>query len=421
MRTDMSPKSSRIHWRPEEWSQMLSECPELATTEDPLERMRVLQRAQTVLPEQRQRTYHALYDVAVTRAKRLTEVLEQAVPLQAEVAQQPQPSITQMEESATDVVGQSAPQLDGSAPRIRWAKAELIQLAHDSGITPLLDKSRRTPPFTLVEALLRVQAVLLPQDRWRTRANLTQACYGQNNLFDRLRDAMRYPPIPKTQAALPTPEPVQAPASVAEVAHGDNPAPAEIQPAAAQPLACPTLPKGIEDALDALCRANNAVMLAFMQQVRTEMAGAVRDVLREAIQGQADSVREGVRDTIMELLGGPSAGDEPPRPDFKADMQAEQRAQEALARFKRPRVDVVGLLNGQADLVKKACGSSFDLRFLTADESERQQLTAPVVIMLRKFVNHSTQERIRKAGANLVYANGGPESVIKCLNELPAT
>jgi len=180
-------------------------------------------------------------------------------------------------------------------------------------------------------------------------------------------------------------------------------------------------------------RANADLMLACIAQVRNDLAAAMRqvasetvsevvtDVMRETLIDQGNLVRDCVRETITQLLGdtGPVQPVEPPAPDFRMDMAAQATADEVLANAaKKARVDVVGLLNGQADVVRKACGNSFNLRFLTTQEALRSEITAPTTVLVTKFVGHDTQDRIRKSDTNIVYVNGAAESVVKALQEL---
>ena len=77
----------------------------------------------------------------------------------------------------------------------------------------------------------------------------------------------------------------------------------------------------------------------------------------------------------------------------------------------KTRVDIVGLLGDQEQVVRAKYGDVFDLRFLSADEALRQPITAATAIMATKFVSHSVQGRIKKTAARLLYANGGADSV----------
>ena len=84
----------------------------------------------------------------------------------------------------------------------------------------------------------------------------------------------------------------------------------------------------------------------------------------------------------------------------------------------KPRVDVIGLLPAQANQVASEMDEQFALRFYSAEQAERQQLTAPHAIVCSKFTSHAAQASVKKAGADIIYANGGTGSVVSALQQL---
>lgn len=395
----MEKPTKRIVWSAQEWDQLVEAEPELMMHRDPYTLYTILCKAQRVLPQNRQRA--AKYINNGCRMSR-NAVLASIKAAAERLAELPQIPIAPNPAPAA----QSTP-----TPTTRhvvfWTQREYNMLAHHSAVTPLLDKTARAKPRDLVNAVLAAQAAVLPWDRWRGSQQIYQSCVSpkKRNLVSQLRDAMRFPPIPTPPVQA---QPVQARPEVVEPA------------APAAPIEVPGVvaPNPLAAALAGLVEA---MQQQLQQTVATSfdrvLEGVLVKTLHEALQKQDAHIEATVRRSVVELLGAPA--NEPSKPDFRADAAAEAAAEAAadavVAKARGPRVDVVGLLNGQVDVVRRAVGDSFSLRFLTADEGLRQDLTAPIVIVVKKFVNHSIDARVKKAGATLVYANGGPESVLKIL------
>jgi len=114
--------------------------------------------------------------------------------------------------------------------------------------------------------------------------------------------------------------------------------------------------------------------------------------------------------------------DEPARAHMPADVRKDildfinaQRPGAAAERSRR-RVDIVGLKGNQREVVDRhAVAMVFDLRYLPSDQHVKRADLRPEVVLCTKFMQHSDQTRYRQIGARLYYANGGAESVIKCL------
>lgn len=437
-------KQSRVRLSTAEWAEMLRNEPELATAHSPLKRLDLLMRAQGALPESRQRSRKALYSLVVSREKEFEATIStitakvnqisqhQATTDQHDVcpSQDNEPAdntIVPPTELGKPLKGQK----DEKKPRrLRWGNRDFIQIAHDDEVKALLGKDQRTPAAVLASAVSRAQRRQLPADRWRTDSGLLQACYGhsEHTMLTLLRRAMRFPPIrppapvPGAPVAQSTPA---APAAAPTAAADPTPSPSTSPDSEGTSKAPCVLAQALAQALDDQHKANRAVLTAALDLHRQEWESAVSESLKlmmnQALAEQDGRIREAVRATIAEVLGEPAPGQAPPTPDFHADMAAQAQAQAAIQNMNRPprpRVDVVGLLNGQAEIVKKACGASFDLRFIGANEALRTTFTAPVTVLVRKFVGHDAEACVRKQGAKLVYANGGPESVVKALQEL---
>jgi hypothetical protein len=73
----------------------------------------------------------------------------------------------------------------------------------------------------------------------------------------------------------------------------------------------------------------------------------------------------------------------------------------------KPGVLVIGLLASQAYAVISTWGTRLDLTFMTPEDAvHRPKLVRAHTILMTKFINHSVQDKYRKA-AKLHFVNGG--------------
>lgn len=279
---------------------------------------------------------------------------------------------------------------------VKLRRVEWTALAHHPQIKPLLDSKVFVTPNQLAAALERAQRDVLPEDRWRTLTRWHSAIYRKSRHHDDkkcdalslLRDGIKYQPLTVFVPEAPAPEPTP-----------DN----KIQETNVSPTISvppPTAAEGIVQAVATLLQAVQAQAAAAYAPMMERLGKleAVVAALPAAIGAQ-----------VADVVGGP----QPAQPVGVPVIELPCFQPERL-----PRVDVVGLLGNQAEVVKRACGRQWDLRFISADDALRRPITAPDAIMLSKFVTHDVQDRIKKAGARLHYCNGAAESVINQLNAL---
>lgn len=77
----------------------------------------------------------------------------------------------------------------------------------------------------------------------------------------------------------------------------------------------------------------------------------------------------------------------------------------------KPRVAVVGLLRGQQRFVDEAIGGVLDIDYVPVQSRVRTRVQR--VFMMRKFVNHATQNEIDRE--KLEYVNGGLSDLKRAL------
>jgi hypothetical protein len=428
----------RVRWNPQDYARLLRIEPRLA---DPAlhnldSLVYLLREAQKQLPRHRQMTLTSVRQRIVRSMDKVIAAIQAAAPKleqtstlserpsqtvaptrEAEKAVEGTTQETQIAqvaqeanvEQAEQVAAQAEPETteSGKSPRIlvRWDDREHSLIAHE--VSALLRKDSKHTNLDLIDAVMRAQAKVLPRERWRPRSGISQACYknGRVKLIERLREGM------KTQAGLHVPPVVPTVPEPETVGYAaPAPAPTSEPPVSA---AAPAVSgaSGIEEAIVALVRKVVREGMPILAQAVAEHAVAL---LRGDLLSDIDkTVRKGVTDVV----GGPSEAPQAAQPQPAASLSVVPPAAKPQAPEKQ-RVDIIGLLGAQANVVRSAMGKAFDLRFVTSDFAEHQRSVAPIVVLCTKFVNHSAQEKARSRGAHVLFANGAAQSVIEQLQHL---
>jgi hypothetical protein len=82
--------------------------------------------------------------------------------------------------------------------------------------------------------------------------------------------------------------------------------------------------------------------------------------------------------------------------------------------------DVVGLIGVNAQRVKDAFNGNTELRFIDVDHTNRWEIRPESsVVVVTKFINHKTTEKIKAARLQPIYVQGGgAPGVIQAIEEL---
>jgi hypothetical protein len=143
-------------------------------------------------------------------------------------------------------------------------------------------------------------------------------------------------------------------------------------------------------------------------------ATPIEALMAEIVDRVAERVANLVLDRIADVLAPPV--------QFTPELAAEQACltwKAATERARRPGVLIVGLLGAQRTTVKSLF-PHLDITTLTADEAvSRPAIRRAHTVLMTKFINHSVQEKYRKAD-NLLYCNGGVTDLIATLNTIAA-
>lgn len=157
-----------------------------------------------------------------------------------------------------------------------------------------------------------------------------------------------------------------------------------------------------------------------------EQAGALLSLLDERLdvsladmQLQLDDMAAGIRltvhDTIEQLVGGPATQPTAaPAPQPTPPTPVEPPPREPVVR-----VDVVGLVGNNIELVRRAFNGHTELRFVDVDQlNGYTPSTGRHVVQAVRWVPHSLKGRLKAAHVRPVTVKGSVGSVIEAIEEL---
>lgn len=244
-------------------------------------------------------------------------------------------------------------------PRVQWSAHEILKV-HEFVLAN--DK------WPVARAIIQGQSLLLPPDRQMARTSVYEA----------LKQGTYYKRVARAQAIMAClpPELRPEPEKFEIVYVGDEP---EEDP----PISLD------EKSMDALATKVAAMVLP-------SLVDAMRDLAISNRLSKMMPTDEDIRDIISK------------EPTLPEKVSA------------RRRIDILGLLPSQAEVVKTYLGPRDDvkLRFILSEHATRVDRYAPDVIMCTGFISHSHQDKVRTSGSRLHYANGAAASVTNVLSRL---
>lgn len=137
--------------------------------------------------------------------------------------------------------------------------------------------------------------------------------------------------------------------------------------------------------------------------------GRLADILELLLDVVAESVAAKVNRKILEAI--------PEAPVAHRPKHDPQPIPHATGKAK-PGVLVIGLLASQAYAVISTWGTRLDLTFMTPEDAvHRPKLVRAHTVLMTKFINHSVQDKYRKA-AKLHFVNGGMGELSEVLDSI---
>lgn len=137
--------------------------------------------------------------------------------------------------------------------------------------------------------------------------------------------------------------------------------------------------------------------------------GRLADILELLLDVVAESVAAKVNRKILEAI--------PEAPVAHRPKHDPQPIPHATGKAK-PGVLVIGLLASQAYAVISTWGTRLDLTFMTPEDAvHRSKLVRAHTVLMTKFINHSVQDKYRKA-PKLHFVNGGMGELSEVLDSI---
>jgi len=295
----------------------------------------------------------------------------------------------------------------GRKSQVRWTTRENALIARyvnahraDGDIRPLT---------TLVIAA--VEAVL-PADRQRSKGGIYDMHY-RGALEPALAEGTR------NEWLLAEEEPAAdlSPSDIADLeAPGASAAPPAPQ---TPPQSGSTLAEASKAFADTMARALEVLLAASAEHTLSNLSNRVAAIAQEVGTSIAAQIERGLRQTVLDTmaaeLGGPVAAPSTqqaiPFPEPRAEVPDQRR--------KLVKVDVVGLVGNNIQLVKQAFNGNTDLRFIDPDHlnqwtphSDRHAITAT------KWIPHKAKGKCKAAGVVPINVTGSVGTVIHAIEEL---
>jgi hypothetical protein len=287
---------------------------------------------------------------------------------------------------------------------------------------------------------MKAQVEVFPRMWHRKRKNWTDIVWkrgGTSGIMTTLRHAREQaapPPYPELLRELALDQAQQAIEQIEREAEADKPldsAAPEHQlpttPTPEQTITAPSLPPVISSPLVELAQAAAPILRQILAQafgdgLRLAVQEAV-PILRGLAQGQNAAelraqITQDVRHAIADLLG--SSGGTTPRPEQASSPPPADPVASSPPKLSMPRVDIIGAYPVQIAQIKERYGNAMLLRFLDVDEP-RKEISGEHAIITTRRASHKDVDRIKKAKAELHYANGGVDTIYQCLQQISAS
>jgi hypothetical protein len=158
------------------------------------------------------------------------------------------------------------------------------------------------------------------------------------------------------------------------------------------------------------------------KETPTEREGSTLERLAQAFERMLDIMADAVADRVADKVAERMAG--MPAPQFQPGMSVTGHRPRhnplpvSQPRQLRPGVLILGLLPQTGEQLRREFGTRLDIQWYDSDDASKRNVHPMAnVVLMTKFINHSIQERWRKAGV-LHYCNGGQGELRQILASL---
>jgi hypothetical protein len=155
------------------------------------------------------------------------------------------------------------------------------------------------------------------------------------------------------------------------------------------------------------------------KETPTEREGSTLERLAQAFERMLDIMADAVADRVADKLAERMADQMPVgTPQVAVNRPRHNPLPVSQPRQARPGVLILGLLPQTGEQLRREFGTRLDIQWYDSDDASKRNVHPMAnVVLMTKFINHSIQERWRKAGV-LHYCNGGASELRQILAAL---
>lgn len=401
-------KKTTVYWKTSELGKLLLAEPRLKTAQG-AELRRLLTDTQTLLPADRQRPANSIFVCTVNSPLQWEKLLQKG------------------SEYLSTLSDEEKGELMPVKGNVVWTEQEMRRIADFPQVRQALyDKLHGSGKASkIVAAIMELQDQgHIPRSRRRNEETIKKSIYRRHLLSD-LYVAANMEPAPAIATSEPPPQAMEEVQEVQEVEvmevmeEAAVPAPA----LSAAPPPAPPPPPFVDPMQAALGGAFQTIIRSIAESLAGTMAETLKKTMMDALASvdlpTREAVEQSVEATVLRLLGGavpesaPEAKPEPLPQPIHAEPYVEQ-----APRPKKIKAVVVGLMGSQPNIVTEALGDGYDIRFVLTKDARNINLRGIPTVLATKFISHAAQDKMRSNGCDLIYANGGPGSVVAALRGL---
>jgi hypothetical protein len=305
----------------------------------------------------------------------------------------------------------------GRKPLVYWTTREKALIAR-------YVKAHRNDSRTLTAWVIEAMQTVLPPDRWQNKQGVYDKGYrkllepmlaeGERNEWLLKDDEETNPGVLSAGDDL---KPLEADAGATLQRAAEAPAPQ------AAPEPSGSLERASRAFADTMAQALQVLLAASAEHTLANLSNRVAAIAQDVGTSIAAQIERGLRQTVLDTmaaeLGGPVQASPAAQAPIDFHPPAAPRASEPDQRRKLVKVDVVGLVGNNVQLVRDAFNGNTDLRFIDPDHlnqwaphSDRHAITAT------KWIPHKAKDKCRAAGVQPINVTGSVGTVIHAIEEL---
>jgi hypothetical protein len=310
-------------------------------------------------------------------------------------------------------------------PARKERKALVYWTTREKALIARYVKTHRDESRTLTAWVIEAMQTVLPPDRWQNKQGVYDKGYrkllepmlaeGERNEWLLKDDEETNPGVLSAGDDL---KPLEADAGATLQRAAEAPAPQ------AAPEPSGSLERASRAFADTMAQALQVLLAASAEHTLSNLSNRVAAIAQDVGTSIAAQIERGLRQTVLDTmaaeLGGPVAPPTTQKPlDLAPAPAAPVHATEPDQRRKLLKVDVVGLIGNNVQLVRAAFNGNTDIRFIDPDHlNQWAPHTDRHAIAATKWIPHKAKAKCRAAGVQPINVTGSVGTVIHAIEEL---